>query len=180
MWHKNTTNCVVELDYEYSTLILMESTIIYYKCVATQLILPWGNNKWVKIRLIKLLSTYVVYWTWFLPCFYVSFYYIFCSRFFFILHSLCWCNDCGDKRKYWNGEREREKKMCVIISSWFLCVDGVWNSLKNYAPQLLKHGIYFSWKKSRHDHPNSFVPLLFCIRSTEWNFHTHTHSLVEW
>lgn len=110
MWHKNTTNCVVESDNEYSTLILMESTIIYYKCVATQLILPWGNNKWVKIRLIKLLSTYVVYWTWFLPCFYVSFYYIFCSRFFFILHSLCWCNDCGDKRKYWNGEREREKK----------------------------------------------------------------------
>lgn len=45
------------------TLILMEWTIIYYKCLHN-LMFSTGN-KWVKIGLIKLLTTYAVYWTWF-------------------------------------------------------------------------------------------------------------------
>lgn len=83
------------------------------------------EDKWVKIRLIKLLSTYVVYWTWFFFGF-VQFYYVVFFPFALQLNAT---------NAVWQTNEIKVKKICYRFLGFCQCVLSVakvWNSLKNY------------------------------------------------
>lgn len=72
------------------------------------------EDKWVKIRLIKLLSTYVVYWTWFFFGF-VQFYYV---VFFFPC-----CTVKRNKRCVTNEWNKSQKNLLSFLRFLWVCVE---------------------------------------------------------